>query len=96
MPGNCYQWQTGALILNVRVQPGAQRDSLAGILGDRLKIRLQAPPVDGKANQALIKFIARTCGVAPRQVSLLSGHNSRDKRLRIEQPRCLPDGVRLA
>ncbi len=50
-----------------------------GIHGDALRIRLQAPPVDGAANAALIAFLAETLGVRQRQVQILSGHTSRRK-----------------
>jgi uncharacterized protein (TIGR00251 family) len=88
-----YSWQGTALILNVRVQPRASRDEIVGIHGEQLKIRLTAPPVDGKANQTLLKFLAKFSGVLTRQVTLLSGDSGRDKRVRIDQPRHLPEGV---
>jgi uncharacterized protein (TIGR00251 family) len=88
-----YRWEGQALVLDIRVQPRASRDEVAGPSGDRLKIRLQAVPVDGKANQQLLKFLAGVCGVAKSAVKLLSGATSRNKRIRINHPRRLPDGV---
>jgi len=88
-----YSWQGTALILTVRVQPRASRDEIVGVHGEQLKIRLTAPPVDGKANQTLLKFLAKFCGVPTRQVTLLSGDSGRNKRIRIDQPRRLPEGV---
>lgn len=93
MQHSWYRWQSDALILNVRVQPGARKNEFAGLLDERLKIRLAAPPVDGKANQALVKFIASACGVSVRQVSLLAGQTSRSKRVCIDSPRLLPEGI---
>ena len=55
-----------------------------GILGDALKIRLQAPPVEGKANKALIKFLAQEWGVPTRQLTILSGESHRMKRVRVQ------------
>ena len=65
--------------LTVRVQPRASRSELAGVHGDALKIRLTAPPVDGAANDALIKFLADTFGVPRRDITILSGAASRTK-----------------
>lgn len=70
-------------ILRIRVQPRASRDEIAGPLGDELKIRLQAPPVDGKANKALLRFLAKQLGIGAGRLSIDSGASSRSKRLRI-------------
>lgn len=90
---DCYRWEDTALILNVRVQPRASRDEITGVHGEQLKIRLTAPPVDGRANQTLLKYLAKLCDVPPGQVTLLSGDSGRNKRVRIENPRRLPAGV---
>lgn len=73
------------LILRVHVQPGASRTDIAGLHGDALKIRLQAPPVDGKANEALCAFLAAEFGVRRQDVSLLSGDSNRRKRIIIRR-----------
>ena len=78
------------LILDLRIQPRAARDEIIGYQGDRLKIRLTAPPVDGKANQHLIEFLADSFGVPKRDVVLLAGATSREKRVRIVAPKRLP------
>ena len=85
-----YHWQDDALILNIRVQPRASRDEIAEIMGDCLKVRITAPPVDGKANQHLIGFLAKTFGVAKSNIELLSGDTGRIKRLKIANPGQLP------
>jgi uncharacterized protein (TIGR00251 family) len=82
------------LILDVHVQPRASRDEIVGYHGDRLKIRIVAPPVDGKANQHLIAFLASVFRVPKRDVVLLAGESGRDKRLKIVRPACIPDIVR--
>ena len=88
-----YSWHDRALILRVRVQPRAHRDETAGLHGNQLKIRLRAPPIDGNANASLVRFVARLCGVPMKDVEIISGASGRDKRVRIEAPRCLPNGV---
>lgn len=65
--------------LSVHVQPGAKTTQWAGIYGDAVKIRLSAPPVDGKANEALCQFLARAFACAPRDVSVVRGQTGRQK-----------------
>ncbi len=85
----------GALVLSLHVQPGAKRTEVAGPHGDgsamRLKIRLAAPPVDGKANAELLRFLADAFGVPLRNVSLLQGASSRQKRVSVFAPQRRPD-----
>lgn len=71
------------LVLEVRVQPRASRSEFAGMRGDRLRVRLQAPPVDGRANAALVEFLAEACGVPRARVTIEHGLAGRDKRVRI-------------
>ena len=93
MPKPWYRWQNGVLILEIRVQPRASHDEIAGARGERLKIRLTAPPVDGKANSQLLKFLATLFGVRRNQVTLISGARNRDKRIAIESPKTLPAAI---
>ena len=79
------------LELALHVQPGAKRTDIAGLHGEALKIRLAAPPVDGKANAALRRFLADAFGVPLQRVSILRGENSRQKLVRIEAPVERPD-----
>ncbi|MCB1892198.1 MAG: YggU family protein [Rhodocyclaceae bacterium] len=74
---------SGYFILTLHIQPGAKKTGVAGQHGDALKIRLAAPPIDGKANDCLIEFIADKLGVARLQVELTSGTTSRRKRIRV-------------
>jgi uncharacterized protein (TIGR00251 family) len=74
------------VILEVYVQPGAKRTEFAGEHGGRVKIRLAAPPVDGKANEALIEFLADHYDVPKRHVTIESGLASRNKRISIWTP----------
>ncbi|MBI3777521.1 MAG: YggU family protein [Gammaproteobacteria bacterium] len=81
------------LILQVRVQPRASRDAIAGVMGDCLKIRLTAPPVEGKANNHLIAYLAELFGVPKNHVILERGDSSKQKRLRIRTPKKLPKNL---
>jgi hypothetical protein len=81
------------LVLQVQIQPRASSDAIAGVLGDRLKIRLTAPPVDGKANEHLIAYLARLFGVPKSQVILERGASSKHKQMRICSPKKLPENL---
>jgi uncharacterized protein (TIGR00251 family) len=72
------------VILELHVQPGAKRSEFAGQHGDRIKLRLAAPAVEGRANEALIEFLAGYFGVPKRNVRIASGLKSRQKRVIIE------------
>ena len=89
----CHRWEGDTLILEVRVQPRASRDEIVGLHGDALKIRITAPPVDGKANAHLTRFLAKAFGVPRARVTLLGGETGRSKRLRIEAPTRLPAAI---
>jgi uncharacterized protein len=88
-----YYWDGADLIFDVHVQPRASRDEVVGMLGDKLKVRITAPPVDGKANQHLIAFFAKLFQVSKSSVVLLKGETGREKRFRIQSPRCLPENL---
>lgn len=90
---SAWRWQGSDLILELRIQPRASRDEISGLHGERLKVRITAPPVDGAANAHLLAFLAKTFGVAKSKVTLLAGETGREKRVRIEQPRQLPPDI---
>jgi uncharacterized protein (TIGR00251 family) len=71
------------LVLRVHVQPGTGRSAFVGKHGNALKVRVAAPPVEGRANQALLALLAATLGVKGEQVELVSGESSRSKRVRV-------------
>jgi hypothetical protein len=75
--------QAGGVRIAVHVQPGARRSAVVGPHGDRLKIALNAPPVDGKANAALRALVAERLGVPLRDVDLVAGETSREKTLEV-------------
>jgi uncharacterized protein (TIGR00251 family) len=74
----------GAWTLRVAVTPGGAKDILAGLAEDRLRVRLRAKAVDGKANAALTDFLARCLGLKSRHVRIVSGEKSRKKIILIE------------
>lgn len=67
----------------VHLTPRAARDDIVGFHDRALKIRLKAPPVDGQANEALVKFLARALGVKKADVSIVAGHTSRAKTIHV-------------
>jgi len=85
-----YRRTADGWLLALHVQPGAKTSDIAGRHGDALKIRIAAPPVEGKANAALIAFIAAKLGVPKRQVSVERGTSSREKTVKVADPKADP------
>lgn len=71
-------------LFSVRVTPRSSKDELQGWQDDTLRVRLKAPPVDGRANDALCRYLAGLLGVTPSTVTVAGGHTSRTKRLKVE------------
>ena len=90
---DCYHWEGEDLLLAVRIQPGASDDKIVEVVDDALKIRITAPPENGKANSHLVKFLANSFGVAKSRVELITGANNQRKRLRIQSPAKLPADI---
>lgn len=84
--GTFFRWDGSDLLLHLRVQPKADRDSIAGTHGDALKVRITAPPTEGKANQHLVRLFAKELGMAKGAVTVAKGTKGRDKTLRLEGP----------
>ncbi|HJQ70953.1 MAG TPA: DUF167 domain-containing protein [Blastocatellia bacterium] len=84
----------GAAIFRVRVQPRASRTEVAGEHAGAIKLRIAAPPVDGKANDECVRFLARLLEVPPRTIEIISGDSSRDKIIRVQNTNA--DRVRSA
>lgn len=82
-----------AIILTVHAQPGAKRSEVAGLHGDALKVRLAAPALEGKANEALLRFMAERFGVPLRNVELVRGAQSRHKMVRITGSGVAPESL---
>ncbi|MFZ5631584.1 MAG: DUF167 domain-containing protein [Bacillota bacterium] len=76
--------EKGGVAFRVRVQPRASRNQLAGVMDGALRVRLTAPPVDGEANEACLKFLAGLLGVSRNSVQLVSGRTGRNKTVRVQ------------
>lgn len=85
-----YRWQGEDLILHCHVQPQAANDGIVGIHDNRLKIRITAPPVDGKANAHIIKWFSKLFKVPKGDIAILQGELGRQKTLRIHAPKLVP------
>jgi len=72
------------VLIRVHLQPGARRTAVCGEHGGRLKVAIAAPPIEGRANDALIEWLAAQLGLPRRQLRLIAGQRSRDKTLRAE------------
>ncbi len=72
------------VMFEVLVQPRASRERIGPVLGDRLKVAVMAPPVDGRANAAVVETLARALGVRRAAVSIVGGEGSRRKTVRVE------------
>ena len=81
-----FEAKDGDIIITLRVIPRAATNSIQGIMGDTLKVRIQAPPVEGKANAYLVKFISKQWKIPRSNIEILSGETGRNKRLRISHP----------
>lgn len=88
-----YRWDGTRLILDCVIQPRAREDRLVGVTGEALRIRITAPPVDGKANAHLIRFLAQQFQVKQSAITIVSGQTGRRKRVCITDPAFLPDGI---
>lgn len=89
--GAFFTWEdSNTLILKIKVQTRASKDALGEVLGERLKVRITAAPIDGKANAHLVKYLAKLFKVPQTQIQILAGQSSQEKRLRIHAPKQLP------
>lgn len=82
--------QQGDLLLNLYIQPKASRDQIVGLHGDELKVAITAPPIDGKANAHLSKYLAKAFKVPKSDVHILKGELGRHKQVRISPPKNVP------
>jgi uncharacterized protein (TIGR00251 family) len=87
MTAGFYRVAGDALILTVRVQPGAKQDAVMGVAGGALRIRLKAPAIEGRANQALCAYLAELFGTAKTRVKVLKGLGSRTKQVAVRGAR---------
>lgn len=90
MQNTFFSWKNNILLLHVVIQPRASKDEMVGLHAGRLKIRLKAPPVDGKANQYLVQYLAQLFKLPKKSIQVTKGQTSRLKTLRIESLTDLP------
>jgi uncharacterized protein (TIGR00251 family) len=88
-----YRQGTDSFTLNLHVQPGAKQTTVAGLHGGALKIRLAAQPIEGRANEALLRFLAKFFEVPLRNVTLKQGEQSRHKRVEVCGSTIEPDSL---
>jgi uncharacterized protein (TIGR00251 family) len=81
------------LSISVHAQPGAKRTEVAGLHGDALKVRVAAPALEDRANEALVAFVAERLGVRKRDVEVVSGEHSREKRVEVRGCACEPEAL---
>ena len=79
-----FKHDRSATVITLNLQPGAKRSAVCGMFGDAVKLAIQAPPVDGRANTALRTFIAAQLKLPTAAVTLVSGASGRDKRIRVD------------
>jgi hypothetical protein len=79
------------LVLYIQLQARSGKDTVLGVHGERLRIRVGAPPIEGRANERLLSFLAQEFGVPKSQVNLRSGHTSKFKCVAIAAPRREPE-----
>jgi len=91
-----YQIGRDGVSLQIQAQPGAKRTEVAGLHGDCIKVRLASPPVDGKANACLVKFIAERLGVKKSQVTITRGLSSRRKTVLVQAADFQPAALLLS
>lgn len=91
-----HRWDGRALILELTVQPRASASSFVGPHGDRLRVRVRSPPVDGQANRCLLEFLAASFLTPRSRISLIRGARSRHKTVRIDSPGALPPDLAAA
>jgi len=71
------------ILLKVYLQPKASKNEIVGPYRDGIKVKVTAPPIEGKANEALIRFLAKELGISPSSIEIVKGHHSREKTLKI-------------
>lgn len=90
-----FEWKGRDLHLRLKVTPRSSRDAIAGVLGDRLKVTITSPPVDGRANAHLIRWFAKLCDVPKSNIEVVVGETGRNKTIAITSPQALPPEFRL-
>jgi uncharacterized protein len=93
VPSWCRRSPAGLLVVSIHAQPGARTTEVAGLHGDALKVRVAAPALEDRANAALVDYLAEIFKVPKRQVTLVSGAKSREKRFEVQGSKVDPETV---
>jgi uncharacterized protein (TIGR00251 family) len=88
-----YRPVDGGWMLDLHIQPGAKQSGVVGLHGDALKVRIASPPIDGRANAALITFLAGALGVPKQSLAVVKGETSRRKTVRVADAGCDPERI---
>ena len=89
----CWSRTPDGITLRVRVQPRASHAGIAGVKGDTLRVRLNGPPADGRANAELIEMLSKTLHIRKTDIEIVRGHTAREKTVAIKGLDKLPEGV---
>ena len=95
MTDTWYTWRNNSLILRLHLQPGARKNEITGLLNNRLRIKIKAPPVGGKANREIIDMLADEFKTRKSHINITSGKLNRNKTIDIHSPARLPDWFTL-
>lgn len=90
---DCYQWQQGNLVLYCHIQSNASKDEFSGEFNQRIKIRIKAQAIEGKANKQIIAFLSKSFGVSKSQIIIEKGVNNKQKTILIENPITIPKAL---
>ncbi|MCG5547548.1 DUF167 domain-containing protein [Halorhodospira halochloris] len=85
-----WQWRNQTLVLRLKLQPRSSQEKLGAPWNGLLKVYINAPPVDGAANDRLVRLIAKHCGVPKSNIRITNGVKSKEKTVEVEAPRKLP------
>ncbi len=88
-----YRWDGATLVIRVKVQPRSGGNDIIGVTGDTLRVRLRAPPTNGKANQALLIMLAAAFSVPKSNVTIRHGHGARIKTVVVAHPVTMPEAL---
>ena len=83
MPIGSDEMKEASVTLKIHLQPRASRNGIDGVHGDALKVKVTAPPVEGRANKALKQLLAERLGISPAQIEIIAGQRSREKLVRV-------------
>ncbi|MBE9562068.1 MAG: YggU family protein [Proteobacteria bacterium] len=86
-----YRWEGKNLVLSIYVQPRSSKNCIVGVYDNKLKVKVTAPPVDGKANADIYKLFAKLFGIAKSKIIILNGQTSRNKNILIKSPKKIPN-----